>query len=140
MISLTSGSEFSTGGCGFELSLLRSPRDTGNDIGHGSTAIGAENLDGNEVCLLGDTILARSNGTGTVRTVTVAVLIFIVGWDGFPPGGATLEFFVVDVDTGIDDVNVNTLATVYIIYIAREIAEGKFAPVANTSETLWEQN
>jgi hypothetical protein len=70
--------------------------------------------------------------------MTVAVLIHIVPWDGCPPGGTTLELFVVGVDTGIDDVNVNTLATVCIMYIARESAKGKFLPVADTSETLWQ--
>lgn len=44
--------------------------------------------------------------------MTVAVLIYIVGWDCFPPRGTTLKLYMVDVDTGIDDVDVNTLAAV----------------------------
>lgn len=135
--SLAGGGDLSAGSCSFELGLLRSPGDTCNDIGHGSATIGTEDLDGDEVCLLGDTILARSYSTGAVRTMTVSILIYIVDWDSFPPGCATLELLVVNVDTGINDVYVNTLATVRIIYVLGESAKGEFIPMADTGKTLW---
>lgn len=68
--------------------------------------------------------------------MTVTVLIYVVGWDSFPPRGTALKLEMVNVDTGIDDVDVNTLATIWIICIGRESAEGEFIPVANASETL----
>jgi hypothetical protein len=47
------------------LGLLCSPDDTGNDVGHGSGAVGAEDLDSDQLGRLCNTILARRDGTST---------------------------------------------------------------------------
>jgi hypothetical protein len=44
-------------------------------------------------------------------TMTVAILISIVQWDGLSPLGTALEVDMGNVGTGINDVNVNTLTT-----------------------------
>ena len=47
-------------------SLFSSPHNTANDISHGTTSVGTQDLDGNEVDSLGNTVLAGTNGTGAV--------------------------------------------------------------------------
>ena len=48
-----------------------------------------------------------------------------------------LEFNVVHVDTGVDDVYVDTLPTLSVVLVLGEGAEGKLLAVADTSQTLW---
>jgi hypothetical protein len=60
-----------------------------------------------------------------VRTVTVAILIDIISRDGLPPGGTTLELDMVDIDTRVNDIGVNTLPTLGVILVTREGAEGQ---------------
>jgi hypothetical protein len=86
--------------------------DTLYDIGHGSRAVGAEDLDGNNVGLLGDTVFLASNGTRAVSAVAVSILISIVDWDGLAPSGTALEVNVLNVGTGVDDIDIDTLTTV----------------------------
>lgn len=109
--------------------------DTTNDVGHGTASIGAENFHGDEVGTLGNTESGTSNGTSAVRAVTVAVLIDVVR-DGLAPGGTTLEVDVLDIDAGINDVHVDTLASLSRVEILGECAKGEFSAVSDTSETL----
>lgn len=117
--------------------LLRYPNDTTNDVAHGSTTVASEDFHSNDVRRLGDTVLARRNCAGAVCTVTVGVLINIILRNGSTPARTTLELNMVDVDTGVDDVNVNTLATMGIVFILFERAEGQFGPVRYPCETLY---
>jgi len=110
--------------------------DTIDNVGHGSATIAAENLDSNDVGLLRDTVLARSNGTGTVSSVTVTVLVDIVLGDGLTPRRATFELGVVNVDTGVDDVNINAFATIVVVQIPVEGTEAELLSVTDASETL----
>ena len=48
--------------------LLGSPVDTADNSGHGAGAVRAEHFNGDNVGSLGDTIAARSNGSGAVST------------------------------------------------------------------------
>jgi hypothetical protein len=91
---------------------LSGPLNTLHDIGHGARAVGAEDLDGVDVGLLGDTVLLASNSAGAVGAVTVAILIGIAVGDGLAPVGAALEVDVLVVGASVDDVDVNTLTTV----------------------------
>ena len=54
---------FSISLVGLVLSSGCGPDDTTNGVRHGSTSIGAQNFDGNNIRLLGDTVLGRSDGT-----------------------------------------------------------------------------
>lgn len=47
-----------------------------------------------------------------MSAVAVAILIGIVGWDGFAPFGATLEVNVLNVGACIDDIDVYTLSAI----------------------------
>jgi hypothetical protein len=58
--------------------------------------------------------------------VTVAVLVDVILRDGLAPGGATLKLDVVDVDTGIDDVHVDTLTAGRVVLVESESSETEF--------------
>ena len=89
-----------------------SPLNTLHDIGHGARAVGAEDLDGVDVGLLGNTVLLTSNSARAVSTVTVAILIGITVRDGFAPVGTAIEVNMLDIGTSVNDVDVNTLTAV----------------------------
>ena len=64
-----------------ELDLLqvsfRGPLDALHDIGHGTGAVGSENLDSIDIGLLGDTILLATNGTRAVSAVAIAIDVLV---------------------------------------------------------------
>lgn len=136
MLGLTSGSKLGTSSSELLSSRTSCPCNSRDNVRHGTTAIGTEHLDGDDICFLGDTILARGNGTSAVRTVAIAILIDVVGRDSLTPGSTALEFGVDDVDTSVNDVDVNTLTTCCLVLILGESAEGQLRPVADTGETL----
>jgi hypothetical protein len=108
--------------------------DTLDDVGHGAGAVGAEDLDGLDVGLLGDTVLLAGNSTRAVCSVSVAILIEITIGDSLAPRRTTLEVDVVDVGTGVDDVDVNALATVLGVEVLVEGAEAQAVTVRDTGE------
>ena len=61
-----------------------------------------------------------------MSTVTVAVLINIVLRNGSAPLGTALKFFVANVDTSVDDVNINTLTTLVVEKVPGEGRECEF--------------
>lgn len=130
--------ELLEGGLRLRLRLSSSPDDTTDDIAHGTAAVAAEDLDGNDVRSLGDTVLARSDRASAVGTVAVAILIDVVLRNGLAPERATLELDMVDVDAGVDDVNIDALATSRVVLVLGERAECKLRPVTDTSEALEE--
>jgi hypothetical protein len=117
-------------------SVLSSPQDTGNNVAHSATSVGTQDLDGNQVDSLGNTILARTNGTSAVGSVTITVLIDVILRDGLAPRGPTLKLDVVDVDTGIDDVHVDTLTAGRVVIVESESSETEFRAVGDTRKTL----
>ena len=110
--------------------------DTRNDIGHGTGAVRAEDLDSNHVRLLGDTVTLRSNGTRAVSSVTIVVNVLVVLGNGLPPRGTALELVVLDVDAGIDDVDINAVATKRLVLVLGEGAERQLGAMADAGETL----
>jgi len=108
--------------------------DTLDDVRHGARAVGAEDLDGLDVSLLGDTVLLAGNSTRAVCSVSVAILIGITLRDGLAPRRTTLEVDVVDVGTGVDDVDVNALATILGVEVLVEGAEAQAVTVGDTGE------
>jgi hypothetical protein len=114
---------------------LSSPLDTLDDVGHGARAVRAEDLDGVDVGLLGNTVLLASNSTGAVGAVTVAILIGIAVGDGLAPVGTAFEVDVLDVCTSVDDIDVNTLATIGSIEVLVECAEAQRVAVRDTGKT-----
>ena len=90
---------------------LRGPLDALHDIGHGTGAVGSENLDSIDIGLLGDTILLATNGTRAVSAVAIAINVLVTLRDSLAPLGTALEVNVLDVGTGVNDIGINTLTT-----------------------------
>lgn len=120
---------------GESLVLLDGIVDTSNDVGHGAGSVGAQDLDGDNVGLLGDTIGSAGNGSGAVSTVAVVICIRVVGGDGLTPLGSALELVVFSVDTGVDDKDSDALSSVGVVLVLVEGAEGQCFAVGDTGET-----
>lgn len=120
---------------GESLVLLDSIVDTSNDVGHGTGSVGAQDLDGDNVGLLGDTIGSTGNGSSAVSTVAVVICIGVVGGDGLAPLGSTLEFVVFNVDTSVDDKDGDAISSVGVVLVLVEGAEGQCFAVGDTGET-----
>jgi hypothetical protein len=114
---------------------LSSPLNTLHDIGHGARAVGAEDLDGIDVGLLGNTILLTSNSAGAVGAVTVAILVSVSAGDGLAPVGAALEVNVLVVCAGVDDVDINTLTAVGRVEVLVPGTEAQRVAVRDTGKT-----
>lgn len=124
------------GSLGLSHSLLNGPYNTGHDVAHRTAAVAAEHLDSNDMCRLGDTVCTRGNGSRTVCTVAVSVNIFIVQWNSLAPMCTTFEFGVINVNTGVDDVDIDALAALRIVLVLGEGTEGKFGAMADPCKTL----
>jgi hypothetical protein len=70
-----------------------------------------------------------------VGSVTVAIEIFVVGRDGLAPVSTTTEVCVFHIDTSIDCVNINTLATFRSVKVLVKGTEREAVPVGNTGQT-----
>lgn len=68
--------------------------------------------------------------------MTVSVLIDIIGGHGLSPHGTTLKFDVVDVDTGVDDIDINALSTLFLVNVLVERAESQLLVMADPSKSL----
>jgi hypothetical protein len=108
--------------------------NTLDDVGHGARAVGAEDLDGLDVCLLGHTVLLAGDGARAVCSVSVAVLICITLRDGLAPRRTTLKVDVLSVGAGVDDVDIDALATVLSVEVLVEGAEAQAVTVGDTGE------
>ena len=72
-----------------------------------------------------------------MSSVTIIVAVDAVGGNGLPPPRTTFEFHMFDIDTSIDDVDVNTLSAIRIIFVYRGGGGSRLA-MTDTSETLFE--
>ena len=136
MCSVAGGGKLLLSGLGLGLSLSSSPNDTTNNIAHSAASVRAENLDSNYVCSLGNTILSRCDGTSAVGSVPVTVLVDIILGDGFSPKCAALELNMVDVNAGIDYVDVDAVTTKMVVYVLGEGGKVEFGSMTNACETL----
>lgn len=114
---------------------LSSVLNTLDDVGHGAGAVGAEDLDGVDVRLLGNTVLLTGDSAGAVGAVAVAILVGIAVGDGLAPLSTTLKVNVLGVCAGVDDVNVNALTTVGGVEVLVPGAEAQGVAVRDTGET-----
>lgn len=117
-----------------DVSLGR-PLDTFDDVGHGTRAVGAEDLDGVDVGLLSNTVFLTGNSTRAVSTVTIAIYIFITFGDGLAPVGTTFKVNMVGVGAGVDDVRINTLTTILGVEVLVKGTEGEAITVRDTGQT-----
>lgn len=123
------------GGLGLSHMLFSSILDALDDVGHGTGAVGAKDLHGVDVCLLGNAVLLATDGTGAVSAVAVAILVSVAVGDGLAPFGTTLEVNMLDVGAGVNDVGINTLTTLGRVQVLVVGAEGKRLAVRDTRKT-----
>ena len=116
--------------------LVSSPEDTTDNISHCTTSAGTQNLDGDEVCSLGNTILARTDGTGTVSPMTVSILVDIILRNCLAPGSASLELEVVNIDTSVDHVHIDPFTARRIVLVQSESSKSKPLAVRDARKTL----
>ena len=97
--------------------LLSSPQKTTDDIGGCTASVGTQDLDSDEICTLGDTVLARADCISAVGPIAVSELVGIVLRNGLAPGCAILELDMVNVNVGVDNVHVNALAVFRFVLV-----------------------
>jgi hypothetical protein len=67
--------------------------------------------------------------------VSVAVKILVVGGDCLAPGSTATEILMLDIDTSINCVDINALATFRGVEVLVKGTEGESVPVRDTSQT-----
>lgn len=118
------------------LSLLRNIDNTCNDVTHGAAAVAAKDLDGDDVGGFGNAVLAGSDGSSAVRAVAVRILVDIVLRDSEAPASAALEFGVCNVDTRVDDVDIDALTTMRVVLVLGEGTKCQSGAVTYPCKTL----
>ena len=69
-------------------------------------------------------------------SVTIVVLVDIVLGNRLAPRRTTTELFVLNIDTSVNDVDIDTLARIGIVLILGEGPKGELGPVADACEPL----
>lgn len=69
-------------------------------------------------------------------SVTIVVVVDVIPGNRRAPRRTTFELVVTDVDTSVNDVDIDTLARIGIILILGEGSKGELGPVADACETL----
>ena len=69
-------------------------------------------------------------------TMAIFILVNVIRRDGLTPGSTALKFGMGDVNTSVNDVDVNTLTACRVVEILGESLESQLRPVADTCETL----
>lgn len=99
---------------------LCGPIYTIDDVRHTSATVGTEHLDGDDIGSFCDSIFTRSNSSGAVSSVTVTVLVDVVLRNGLSPRCPTFELDVFDVDTSVNDVDIDTFASIAFVLVLCE--------------------
>jgi hypothetical protein len=71
-----------------------------------------------------------------VGSVTIVVLVDIIPGNCLAPRCTAFELVVINMDTSVNDVDIDTLAAIGIILILGEGSKGELGPVADACETL----
>jgi len=69
--------------------------------------------------------------------VSVAILVSVTLWNGLAPSCTALEVEMSSVGSSVNDVDINTFATISSVQVLVEGAEGKAVTVGKTSEAPW---
>ena len=136
VLRLSGSSELGLGSSELLGSLVSGPQNTTDDVGHSATSVGTQDLDGDEVGSLGNPVLAGTDRASAMGTMAVAILIDIIHRDSDSPTGATFKLDVVDVDTSIDDVHVNTVTAGRMVVVESEGSEAELVTVGDARKTL----
>ena len=68
--------------------------------------------------------LVRGNGASAMCAVAVVVLVNVVLRNGLAPGGTTAERLMMNVDTGVDDIDVDILNVGNVGFPVEVLGEG----------------
>ena len=68
--------------------------------------------------------------------MAITIFVLVIGRNGLAPRSTTLELNMLYVDTGVDDIDVNTITTLIIVLVLVECGEAEPGTVANSGETL----
>jgi hypothetical protein len=131
--SSTCRSEFSPGSGSLGFGVVQGPLYTADDVGHASAAVGPEDLYRDDMCTLSNTILAGGDGASAVRSMAISVFVHVVERNGLAPRGTTLEFHMMDVNAGVNDIDVDTVASIGIVFVFGECRNGQLGTVTYTS-------
>jgi hypothetical protein len=71
-----------------------------------------------------------------VGSVTIVVLVDIILGNRLAPRRTISELLVINIDTSVYDVDIDTLAPIGIILILGEGSKGELRPMADACETL----
>ena len=69
-------------------------------------------------------------------SVTIVVLVDIIPGNRLAPRRTIFELVVINMDTSVNDVDIDTLARIGIKLILGEGSKGELGPVADACETL----
>lgn len=97
--------------------------NTLDDIRHGAGTVGPQDLDSFDMGLLRNAVLLAGRGTGAVSSVAIAIFIRIVCRDSLAPCCTALEVDVINVSARVDNVDIDTLATISCIQVLVEGTE-----------------
>lgn len=65
-------------------------------------------------------------------TMPITVFIYVILRDSLSPVSTFLKLYVVNVDTGVDNIDINTLATIGVILVLGKGAETELRSVTDT--------
>jgi hypothetical protein len=68
--------------------------------------------------------------------MAIVVFVNVIPRDSLAPRCTSFELLVADMDTSVDDVDINTLATIGVIFVLAESAKGEFGAMADACQTL----
>jgi hypothetical protein len=68
--------------------------------------------------------------------MSVAVNVLIILWDRLSPTSATLKLLMVDINTSVNYVHVDTFAAIVSIFVSLEGGERELLAVADARKTL----
>jgi len=111
--------------------------DTSNDTSESARAVGAQDLDAEDVGGLGKTVALTSSSGGDVSAVTVAIEHTLVGGiedHVAASSAAAREVVVLAVDTSVDDVNVNAVAVGSGVQFVVGLSDGGEAGLSDSAD------
>jgi hypothetical protein len=107
----------------------RCPLNALDHVGHCSRAIRLQDFDSVDVGLLRYTIFLPSNGTRAVSAMAIIVNVLLARRYSLSPVRPTLEIDMIDVGTGVNDIDIDTFAAISGVKVLVEVAKAKAVSV-----------
>lgn len=99
------------------LGIRGSPFHTLDDTRIGAGPVAVKNLHGNELALLSNTEGPTTNGSRDVSTMAIAVHVHVINEVTSPGGTASVEFLVLNIITGVNNVGNAALTSSAVIVV-----------------------